>query len=370
MEPARRRALHWGWFVVAALLLTVVVLVALQRTATGVLREQVIGALGNEASIESIKVSLDRIELRGIRVKAPAGWPSAHTLSVDLLVATPQLMSVLTDTVRISELRIEGATIPIWRSPRGQWRVLPSLVKPKDAKASPSASASAARPIHIARIAFAGSTVQIFDSVVATPAHRIDVKQIDGTLDNLHLPALLEPSAIALRARAGNHATISAQGRLALANLDGQLAIKINRGALLHVEPYVLKAAETGVRRGEFDLNVEASIAKRQLSAPGRVSIRDLELKSATGGTFMGLPRDALVERLKDADGRIDIPFRIEGNLDDPAFSLGRDFKAKLALATADVLGLQALLGEFAQRSGVKEKVDQAIETVKRWFQR
>jgi hypothetical protein len=84
----------------------------------------------------------------------------------------------------------------------------------------------------------------------------------------------------------------------------------------------------------------------------------------------MGLPRDALVERLKDKDGRIEIPFHLAGNLDDPAFSLGRDFKARLSLAAADVLGLQAILGGLAERSGAAERFDRAMDSVKRWFQR
>jgi hypothetical protein len=66
--------------------------------------------------------------------------------------------------------------------------------------------------------------------------------------------------------------------------------------------------------------------------------MRDLELGS--GGTFMGMPRTALLGFMKDKADRISIKFVLEGKLDDPSFRLNEGFSTQVASSLGGVLGI------------------------------
>ncbi len=71
---------------------------------------------------------------------------------------------------------------------------------------------------------------------------------------------------------------------------------------LVVLQPYLIKADETGVLKGILDLDLESDVSKNRLKASGKVTISDLELAPAKGafGTFMGVPRGAVVAFLKN----------------------------------------------------------------------
>src|SRR5262249_31487701 len=79
-----------------------------------------------------------------------------------------------------------------------------------------------------------------------------------------------------------------------------------------------------------------------RLHAPGRLSIGDLEF--AGGGDaaarVLGIPRDLLAKSLEQHGGRIELSFTLEGDLDDPRFSLNEVVGTRIAVALADALGI------------------------------
>ena len=107
---------------------------------------------------------------------------------------------------------------------------------------------------------------------------------------------------------------------------------------LVAFQPYLIKAAETGVKKGTLDLSLKSTVKKNRLHAPGRVTLSGLEL--TTGKTFMGMPREAVVAMMKDKKGQITADFVLEGNIDDPKFSLNEKFLSQIGTATANVLGI------------------------------
>lgn len=96
-------------------------------------------------------------------------------------------------------------------------------------------------------------------------------------------------------------------------------------------------------------------VRKHHLRAPGRVVISDLEFAPARGAwdTFMGLPRGAVLNSLKTNANRIEVDFVLEGDLDNPHFALNEAFVTRVAVATAERLGVS--VREAAQ--GVGEAV-------------
>jgi hypothetical protein len=105
------------------------------------------------------------------------------------------------------------------------------------------------------------------------------------------------------------------------------------------LQPYLIKAAETGVRSGTLDLDLNSSIAGNRLRAPGTLTLTGLELSSGSS-TFMGIPSKLVTSLLQDKKGQISLKFVLEGNLDDPRFSLNEHLVARLGSSLTDMLGV------------------------------
>ena len=118
-------------------------------------------------------------------------------------------------------------------------------------------------------------------------------------------------------------------------------------------DPAALPAArQRGIfKRGTLDLALDARVKNQRLNAPGRLTLTDLELDSPGGvlSTFAGVPRQAVLAAL-ERDGRIELAFTLEGQLDDPKFSLNELFAARFAVGLAEKLGVS--LGGLLQGVG------------------
>jgi hypothetical protein len=76
-----------------------------------------------------------------------------------------------------------------------------------------------------------------------------------------------------------------------------------------------------------------------------------MKLKTGEGALsgFANLPRRAVIGALADENDRIDLEFELQGDLDNPAFSLsqGLGVKTATALLKAFGLGFEALIRAF-----------------------
>jgi len=54
----------------------------------------------------------------------------------------------------------------------------------------------------------------------------------------------------------------------------------------------------------------------------------------------MGIPRQAVMAALKKRNGQIAIQFTLEGNLNDPQFSLNENFAMRAGTSIAETLGV------------------------------
>jgi hypothetical protein len=131
---------------------------------------------------------------------------------------------------------------------------------------------------------------------------------------------------------------MSIKGDAEFASRDSEITAQLRGVDLLALQPYLIKAAETGVRRGTLDLDLKSTVRQNRLHAPGTVTLSDMEL--ASGGSFMGMPRATVVSMLKDKNGRIAVKFTLEGNINDPRFSLNESFANQIGTAVAGVLGI------------------------------
>ena len=336
-------------WLIAAAVLTALLLAAAFAYHVALQRVQgaITSALGPRATLGSVSVGLTGIELRNLRIAAePGRWPVADELRAARVVLVPSLWSVLRGPWRLASVAVHDASVSVLRTREGKLRVLPALLERSAAQTPSAATGKTATPaLRIDRVTLAGVAVEFFDASVRTPAHRMKLERLTAELGPLMLPALDAPLQLELKATfkgPQRDGTLSIAGTLTPATRDAQLAVRLAGVDLVALQPYLIKAAEAGVKRGSLDLKLDAKVAQQRLHAPGRVTLTGLELDSSHGGllgTFAGVPRQAVLAAMS-RDGRIELAFTLDGRLDDARFSLNDSFATRLAAGLAETLGV------------------------------
>jgi hypothetical protein len=133
---------------------------------------------------------------------------------------------------------------------------------------------------------------------------------------------------------------IELDGHYTPASHDANVHARFSGVDLLALQPYLLKVADSGVRRGGLDLELRATVLNNKLKAPGTLTLTNLELASEGPlATFAGVPRKAALAAMTEK-GRLDVKFTLEGRLDDPSFSLNENLATKVASGLAESLGV------------------------------
>ncbi|MGE5651356.1 MAG: DUF748 domain-containing protein [Bacillota bacterium] len=314
--------------------------------ATKALKTQVEQALGADSEVGQIVVGWSTIEAHGVRIRAPKGWPAPDTLRAERVVVTPDLAGLFSAKVRVSRIAVDHAYLSVWRTRDGRVRLLPSLLeKPRADGTQPAAASSPAPEVAIGSIELRDGVLEFFDASVRQPAHKTRLDQLQVRVDDLRVPSLAGRTGLALD---GTVKGVQRDGRVSiggwaeLADKNSEIATKLSGVDLGALQPYLIKASETGVRRGTLDLALQSTVRQNRLHAPGTVTLSGLELAPGNGafGTFMGVPRQAVVAALKNRDGRIALHFTLDGNLNDPQFSLNDSFARRIGASVAETLGI------------------------------
>jgi uncharacterized protein YhdP len=310
--------------------------------ATKELKTRVEQALGAESEVAEIKVGLSSIELRGIRIRGPKGWPAEDALRAERIVITPDLAGLVSARLHVPKITVEQAYLSVLRTRDGRLRLLPSLLE-KRGKAT--ASDSGAPEVTIGSIELHDGTLEFFDATVRQPAHKIRLEQLQASVDDLHVPDLKGRTAIDLNGvvkGVQRNGKLSIKGWAELATKNSEITTRLQGVDLVALQPYLIKASETGVKRGSLDLDLKSTVRNNRLHAPGTVTLKGLELAPSEGamGTFMGVPRSLVISALKNRDDQIRVQFALEGNINDPQFSLNESFSKRMAASVAETLGI------------------------------
>lgn len=328
-------------------LIAIVVLLAASASlglhvATRALKEQVVKALGPDSEVADIVVGWSEIEVQGLRIRAPKGWPAEDALHADSIVFKPDLLGLFSARLHVPRIVIDNAYVSAWRMRDGRLRLLPSLL---EKPVVPDGSPSTAPAFSIGTIELHHGTLEFFDSTVRQPTHRTRIEQLHARVDDLRLPALSGRTHLLVD---GNVTGVERTGKLSiegwaeLADKNSEIATKLQGVDLVALQPYLIKASETGVRHGTLDLKMKSTVRANRLHAPGTLTLTGLELATGEGGfaTFMGVPRQAVVAALKNRKDQITVSFTLDGNLNDPQFSLNESFARRVGTSVAESLGI------------------------------
>ncbi|MGE5849875.1 MAG: DUF748 domain-containing protein, partial [Candidatus Methylomirabilota bacterium] len=258
----------------------------------------------------------------------------------------------------------------------GKLLVVPSLLAGAAGEGQAgSAPAPAVAPstVTIGRITLQDGVVELFDATVARPPLKIRLEQIQATVRDVMVPALkgrsrFDLTGVVKGVQRDGRATVA--GWAEIATKDSSVKTQLRSVDVVALQPYLIKADETGVQKGALDLDLESDVSKNRLKAPGQVTISDLELAPGKGafGTFMGVPRDAVVAFLKNKGNKITVNFVLEGDTNNPHFSLNEALSTRVAFSLAEILGVS--FGGVAKgvgtlgTNGVVEAAGQAAKGV------
>ena len=349
MEKSRQRRLL---LVLAIIAIVLSGGIATWRFGIRTLKSQVEQALGPNGEVQGINVGLTGIEILDIRIRAQKNgtWPSEDELRAKRIHIRPDILDLLTAKISIARIDIEGAYVAMLRTKSGQMKIIPSLLGAPAAQTGNATTKSGktdeaekpSTPIRIGEITLTDGTIEFYDaSVRATPV-KLRLENIKARIGKLQLPELTGHTSVTIDGTLkGNRqdGKLAIDGSIELATKESGLSTKLRGVDMTVLQPYLIQSAETGVRRGTLDLDLKSSVTAGKLRAPGTLTLSDLELTSGFS-TFMGLPRSAAISMMKDKKGKITLKFVLEGDINDPRFSLNENLTTRLGSSLAGTLGI------------------------------
>jgi hypothetical protein len=335
--------------------------VAAWQHAAGLLRTRIEQALGPRGAAREINIGLGGIEILDLRIRAPenASWPGEDEARARRVLIVPDIFDLLTARLSINEVRVEGPCVVLLRTKAGGMKAVPSLFD-----GSPSAAEERGDKkedgkktvVTIDTVTVSDGVIEFYDeSIRATPLG-LRVEQVTATVGRLRLSDLAGSASLKIdgTVKGGRQdGKLDIDGSFDVAAKEYSLSTRLRGMDMTVLQPYLLRASETGIRRGTLDVELKSLIAGGRLRAPGTLTLSDLELAPGSK-TFMGLTHSVAASLLKDKKGRISLKFTLEGDVDDPRFSLNEELVTRLGLSLAGLPGinLKSLVKDVGQAGG------------------
>jgi len=126
MTAGKRR--RWVWIVAAVLALLVAGGIAGFRIAVAMLRDRVVESLGPESEIAEIRMGWSSLDVVGVRIAGPEGWPASDAFRAERVTIVPRVSSALSDQLQVQSITVTRPYLSALRSRDGRLRVLPGLL--------------------------------------------------------------------------------------------------------------------------------------------------------------------------------------------------------------------------------------------------
>jgi uncharacterized protein involved in outer membrane biogenesis/outer membrane protein OmpA-like peptidoglycan-associated protein len=198
------------------------------------------------------------------------------------------------------------------------------LLVPQPASTTPAnAKAEKPLPIRIGGISIKDGSANFADFSLR-PNFATAIGQLNGqigTLDNQSPKA----ATVDIQGKVDKYAPVSIKGHLTpfdpLNSLD--IATSFKNVELTTLTPYSGKFAGFRIRKGRLNLDLHYQIEKGNLNAENKLLLEDLQLgEKVDSKDAMDLPIRLAVALLKDTQGNIEIQLPVQGNLNNPEFSV------------------------------------------------
>jgi len=372
-NKTRKRLIVSG---IVALCLVVVVLI-LAGLSGQLLKAQIEKTLGENVKAGSVSISWGKViieDLNFLRDGRIVGNVKSVTIKADF-------MSILEDKLTISRVEVDQpyfklvidtkgnlllpVVLPVEKAgepkQKGRKKELQKDAKPKDAT-----------PVEVKTLALRGGKVDFEDRSLARPV----IMKFENLMVDIHDIAYpfsdqWTDFEVSCRLAGGKQkSTVNAMGKMNLLNEETKVKAVTKNIDLVLLRPYVEKKGDVGIERGSINMNMDTSVIKNHIRAPGTMVIRDLQLSSSggIGGTFLGVPRSMVLSFLKNNNNEINLDFVLEGDLNNPRFNIRENFATRLSVSLAKKLGVSILgIGE-AVAGGSSSIIEGATKALKGLF--
>nr|WP_288465571.1 DUF748 domain-containing protein [uncultured Pseudomonas sp.] len=191
------------------------------------------------------------------------------------------------------------------------------------AKASADASADKPLAIRIGEVSLKDGSANFADFSLR-PNFATAVQQLNGRIGTLDSTSS-KPAPVNVTGKVDRYAPVSIKGSLTpfdpLQSLD--IATQFKQVELTTLTPYSGKFAGYRIRKGRLNLDLHYRINDGKLNAENKVLVEQLQLgEKVDSPDAVDLPIRLAVALLKDTQGRISLELPLQGNLNDPQFSV------------------------------------------------
>jgi uncharacterized protein DUF748 len=338
---------RWQIVVVAAVFFLGMSVVVGYRVGVRLLQERIVEALGPGSGITEVKVNWFSLDVFGVSITAPEGWPTGRTFRAARVRIIPNLQTILTDQIHISSIVFERPYVSVMRT-SGKWILFPGLTETRDRKKKNTEAGGAnlsPRAVTISKIELQDGVVDFFDATMTRPPLKTRLERVDAVIGDVAIPwsktrTRFELAANVKGIRRDGRAKVS--GWLGPARGDSSSQITLYAVDLVSLQPYLVRIGEAQVRKGTLDLRLNSEVRANRLDGKGKIIIRDLEFAPSRGylETFMGIPRSAVINFLRNNENAIDVDFVLTGDTSNPRFSINEAIATRVAMGMAAELGV------------------------------
>jgi hypothetical protein len=344
------RSRKWLLVTAGVIGLLVVAGVLFFHIAARTLKDDVLKALGPESEVADLTVGLTRIVISGIRINAPKGWPTDSTLTAERVEIVPDLRQLLSRRIYVTKVAIENGYISALRPKNGGGlKVLPTIL---DERKKENAEENG-RTGTIKTVELTGCTIELYDATTSK-LQKVRIDDVHGTIKDIEIPKLESRSPVDLSGiikGKAHRGTIAIGGWVNVGDKSSELTTRVRNVDLALFESYITQKTKAGIDQGTFNLDVKAAVRKNVVAAHGELTLAGLKFEQGEGalGGFTNLPQRAVIGALKNDQDQVKIGFELNGDLDNPDFSLSKGLGLEAALAILKGLGLgfEALIRAF-----------------------
>ncbi|HHJ4328249.1 TPA: DUF748 domain-containing protein, partial [Klebsiella pneumoniae] len=195
------------------------------------------------------------------------------------------------------------------------------IAQPQSSGTPPAASAPLALRIGGIRIEDGSANFADFS---LRPSFATAIQQLNGNIGELTNQGK-NAASVNIQGKVDKYAPVSIKGQLTpfdpLHRLD--IATAFDNVELTTLTPYSGKFAGYRIRKGRLSLALHYRIDQGRLNAENRLKLEDLQLgEQVDSKDAVDLPVRLAVALLKDTRGNIELSLPVQGNLNDPQFSI------------------------------------------------
>ncbi len=256
------------------------------------------------------------------------------------------------DEWKIEEITIDGVRTYALRDQDGRLNLETIFSSGPEGEASSLAERERSAPrIEIGRITLSGLGAD-FEDRTTEPAFAISLDGLSGSIVGLASESA-SSAEVALEGQIDQVATIQVRGQIGplAAGTRTDLQVDVSGVSLPSFSAYSARYVGYEIDRGHLQLNLDYRIEGRHLAAKNFIELRDFDFGGRVeSAQVTSLPIPLALTLMRTPRGNVEIPLPVEGDLDDPNFSLtgliGNTFVHLITrVATSPFWAVSGLLG-------------------------